>query len=89
MRNQMPSTSPTDFTLQAVTTALLAEHRRLGSWSKVAAEYHRPKGTLCRIATEPGYCPGWLKRNIQALTPWRDLLAMPRDELKWRLENRE
>ena len=75
--------------LSFVANTLILEHSALGTWDEVAKKYGRPKGTLWRIANEPGFCPGWLKRNIKHLAHQHvDLYAMPKDQLLWSLENR-
>ena len=75
--------------LSFVAETLILEHSKLGTWDAVAMKYGRPKGTLWRIANEPGFCPGWLGRNIKHLANLHtDLYAMPKDQLLWQLEHR-
>ena len=66
------------------------EHLRLGTWEAVGKEYNRPKGSLWRIANEPGYCPGWLRKNIWRVAhPSHDLFAMRTIALHRALMDRE
>lgn len=80
-----------DAVLSLVALQLERDHTELGTWDKVAEKYGMPKRTLHRIATEPGYCPKWLRQSIrQSLRSraCRDLLSMSKGQLLWALENR-
>ena len=69
---------------------LRMEHLRLGTWEAVGKEYNRPKGSLWRIAMEPGYCPHWLRENIKrASRSGRDLYTMSTMALQRALEERK
>ena len=76
--------------LQFIARLLSKEHLRLRTWDAVAAQYNRPKGSLWRIAMEPGYCPHWLRENIKrASRSGRDLYAMAQMSLLRSLEERK
>lgn len=63
---------PVQRTIEQLRKELLKDHKRLGNWRDVAAEWHLPPGTLCRIAGsdyEPKDAHVRVRLGLPALEP--------------------